>query len=84
VGNLVKIWVSIPENLDMVGLKDAFRRYFGTEWNDVLDAFDRSFEYNEANTAYFAVCDLHPVKGLTLDRLLVKDGNRKPPNIIAS
>jgi hypothetical protein len=84
VGNLHKLWGSVPENLDMAGLKKAFRGYFGAEWTDVLDAADISFAYNAANTAYFAVRDLRPVEALTLNRLLADHGGIKPLNLIVS
>jgi hypothetical protein len=65
-------------------LQDAFRSYFGAEWAEVLDAAEKSFPYNAANNAYFAVRDLRPVENLTLEQLLEKKGIGQPPNIIVS
>jgi hypothetical protein len=84
VGNLDKVWVAVPEDGTAEELQDAFRRCFGVEWRGVLDATDKSFAYNAANTAYFAVRDLHPEQNLTLDQLLEREGVGKPPNIIVS
>jgi hypothetical protein len=84
VGNLFKIWLSVPEDASMEELHDAFQNHFGAKWDEVLDAADTSFAYNSANNAYFAVSDLRPVDDLTLDQLLKKNGIDKPPNIIVS
>jgi len=50
----------------------------------VLDVADKSFAYNAANIAYFAVRDLRPLENLTLEQLLEKEGSGQPPNIIVS
>ena len=84
VGNLDKIWLSIPADVPMMELQDAFRGYFGVGWDKVLDTADPSFYYNAFNRAYFAVRDLLPVEDLTLDQLSGKDGIDKPPHIIVS
>jgi hypothetical protein len=84
VGNLDKVWLAVPEDVAAEKLQDAFRGYFGVEWAEVLDVTDKSFAYNAANNAYFAVRDLRPVENLTLDQLLEKEGIGKPPNIIVS
>ena len=84
MGNFDKVWLAVPEDVAAEELRDAFRGYFGVEWDEVLDVTDKSFAYNAANNAYFAVRDLRPVENLTLDQLLEKEGIGKPPNIIAS
>jgi hypothetical protein len=60
------------------------RQYFGAEWDEVLAVADKSFPYNAANNAYFAVRDLRPVENLTLEQLLEEKGMGQSPNIIAS
>ena len=84
MGNLFKIWLSVPDDVSMEELQKAFQTHFGVEWEEVLDAADTSFAYNSANNAYFAVSDLCSVDGLTLDQLLGKNGTGTPPNIIVS
>ena len=84
VGSLDRVWLAVPENVAPEELQDAFRSYFGAEWAEVLDVAEKSFTYNAFNNAYFAVCDLRPVKNLTLDQLLEKKGIGHPPNIIVS
>jgi hypothetical protein len=84
VGNLDKVWLAVPEDVAEEELQDAFRQYFGAEWHEVLAAADKSFSYNAANNAYFAVRDLRPAENLTLERLLQQKGIAQPPNIIAS
>jgi hypothetical protein len=74
----------VPEDVAAEELQDAFRSYFGAEWAEVLDAAEKSFAYNAANNAYFAVRDLRPVEDLTLEQLLEKKGIGQPPNIIVS
>ena len=51
---------------------------------EVLAVSDKSFSYNAANDAYFAVRDLRPAENLTLEQLLATKGIGQPPNIIAS
>jgi hypothetical protein len=84
VGNLDKIWLAVPEDVAVEELQDAFRSYFGVEWAEVLDVADKSFAYNAANKAYFAVRDLRPLENLTLEQLLEEKGIGQPPNIIVS
>jgi hypothetical protein len=84
VGNLDRIWLAVPEDAAEAELQNAFRTYFGAEWAEVLDVADKSFAYNVANTAYFAVRDLRPIENLTLEQLLEKKGTGKPANIIVS
>ena len=84
MGNLDKVWLAVPEDVSAEELQDAFGGYFGVEWAEVLDVIDKSFAYNAANTAYFAVRDLHPVQNLTLDQLIERKRVGKPPNIIVS
>ena len=74
----------MPEDVAAEELKNAFRSYFGAQCAEVLDAAEKSFTYNAANNAYFAVRNLHPVEDLTLEELMEKKGIRQPPNIIAS
>jgi hypothetical protein len=83
-GKLDKVWLAVPEDVTAEELQDAFRSYFGAEWAEVLDAAEKSFEYNASNNAYFAVRDLRPVEDLTLEHLLEKTGVGQPPNIIVS
>lgn len=84
VGNLEKVWLAVPEDVEAEELQDAFRSYFGAEWAEVLDVAEKSFAYNAANNAYFAVRNLHPVENLTLEQLLEKKGIGQPSNIIVS
>jgi hypothetical protein len=84
VGSLDKVWVAGPEGVSEQELRDAFRTYFGAEWDDVLDAADTSFAYNTANDVYFAVRNLRPVTDKILDDLVEKNGGVQPPNIIVS
>lgn len=65
-------------------MREAFRKYFDAEWDEVLDAADKSFAYNAANCAYFSVGDLRPVESLTLEELLKKNAPCPAPNIIVS
>jgi hypothetical protein len=83
VGNLDKIWLAVPEDVAEEELQDAFRSYFGAQWDEVLHAAEKSIAYNAANDAYFAVRDLRPVDNLTLEELLEKKESGQPPNIIA-
>ena len=41
-----------------------------------LDAADKSFPYNAANTAYFAVRELRPVENLTLRHFSGRERDR--------
>ena len=84
VGNLDKVWQEVPEDAAEEELQSAFRSYFGAEWDEVLNAAEKSHAYNAANTSYFSVRDLHPVEDLTLEQLLEKRGLGRPPNIIVS
>ncbi|MCP4631127.1 MAG: hypothetical protein GY850_47595 [bacterium] len=84
MGNLFKIWLSVPDDASKAELHDAFQKHFGAKWNEVLNAAQTSFAYNSINNAYFALTDLHPVGDLKLDQLLKKNGIDKPPNIIVS
>jgi hypothetical protein len=74
----------VPEEVSAEELREAFRKYFGAEWGEVLEAADKSFAYNAANRAYFGVRQLRPVINLTLEELLEKIGGAPAPNIIAS
>ena len=84
VGNLDKVWLAVPDDVATEELQDAFQSYFGEEWVEVLSVSEKSFTYNAANNAYFAVRDLRPVENLTLEQLLEKKGIGRPPNIIVS
>ncbi len=84
VGNLDKVWLAVPDDVAAEELQDVFRSYFGAECAEVLAVSEKSFTYNAANNAYFAVRDLRPVENLTLEQLLKKKGIGRPPNIIVS
>ncbi|MFZ0450367.1 MAG: hypothetical protein WAL98_14115 [Desulfatiglandaceae bacterium] len=84
VGNLDKVWLTVPEDVAAEELQNAFRTYFGAEWAEVIDVAEESFSYNAFNNAYFAVRDLRPLENLTLDQLLEKKGSAPQPNIIVS
>ena len=84
MGNLDKIWLSTPQDVEATELKAAFKDHFGREWDRVLDTAERFFAYNAWNNTYFAVRNLCPLKDLTLDRLLGENGIGKPPNVIVS
>ena len=84
VGNLDKVWLTVPEDVSEEELQAAFRSYFGEDWPEVLNVTNKSFDYNAANNAYFAVRDLRPVENLTLEQLSEKKGICQPPNIIVS
>lgn len=84
VGNLGKVWLDVPDAVAEEELQDAFRHHFGAGWDEVLDAANKSFSYNAANNAYFAVRDVSPLENLTLEQLLEKEGIGQSPNIIAS
>uniref|UniRef100_A0A7C1FDQ6 Uncharacterized protein n=1 Tax=Ammonifex degensii TaxID=42838 RepID=A0A7C1FDQ6_9THEO len=84
VGNLDKVWLTVPEDVMAEELQDAFRSYFGAEWTEVLAGTEKSFAYHAANNAYFAVRGLRPVENLTLEQLLEAKGVGRPPNIIVS
>ncbi|MDY6857209.1 MAG: hypothetical protein SWO11_21410 [Thermodesulfobacteriota bacterium] len=84
VGNLDKVWLTVPEDITSEELKNAFRSYFGAEWAEVLDVADKSFIYNAANNAYFAIRDIRHIENLTLEQLSEKKEVRKPPNIVVS
>ena len=84
VGSLDRVWIAVPEDVAAEELQDAFQGYFGAEWAEILDVAEKSFAYNAANNAYFAVRDLRPVQNLTLEQLLEKKGISKTPNIIIS
>ena len=84
VGSLGKIWLQLQEDADEGEMRDAFRTFFCAEWTEVIDVAEKSFAYNAANDAYFAVCDLHPLEHLTLEQLLEEKGMGTPLNIIVS
>lgn len=84
VGDLDKVWMEVPEDVSAEEFKHVFRSYFGVEWTEVLDATNKSYYYNAANNAYFAVSKLRLVENLTLDQLLEKEDVVQPPNIIIS
>jgi hypothetical protein len=54
------------------------------EWDEVLDAADKSFSYNAANSAYFAVHKLCSVENLSLEQVQEKNGIGHKANIIVS
>ncbi len=84
MGNLEKVWFTVPEDVPAEEFREAFRKYFGAEWAEVLDAADKSFGYSALNNAYFSVSDLRPVENLTLEELLEKKAPSVSPNIVAS
>ena len=84
VGTLDKVWLAVPEDVTAEELQNSFRSYFGAECAEVLNAADKSFVYNAANNAYFAVRDLRPVKNMTLEQLLEKRTIGHRPNIVVS
>ena len=84
VGNLDKVWIDVPEEAQEEELFDAFRLHFGAESAEVLAVADKSFSYNAANNAYFAVRNLRPIENLTLEQLLEQKGVDRSSNIIAS
>ncbi len=84
MGKLNKIWLSVPKDVPVAELPDAFSSHFGAKWGEVLNTSETSLAYNAFNDTYFAVSDLRPVENLTLDRLLGKSGINKPPNVIVS
>ncbi len=65
-------------------LQAAFGRYFGADWDEVLDAFDKTFAYSAENNGYFSVRGLRRLENLTLEELLVKGAHELSANIIAS
>jgi hypothetical protein len=84
VGNLDLVWLALPEDPAEGEIQVAFQNYFGVGWAEVLDTAEKSFTYNAANNAWFAVRDLRPLENLTLEQLLEKKGIGRPPNIIVS
>jgi hypothetical protein len=84
VGSLDKVWFSVPEDTTAEELSESFRSFFGAEWDDVLDATEKSFAYNAANDAYFAVRNLRTLENVTLEQLLEIKELSRPPNIIVS
>ncbi len=84
VGNLDRVWLTVPDDVSAAELQKAFRYYFDAEWAEVLEVSDKSFAYNAFNNAYFSVRGLRPVENLTLDQLLAREVIDKPPNIIVS
>ncbi len=84
MGSLHKVWLNVPEDVTAEKLKDAFRRFFGAEWRDVLDAAAKSFGYNAPNNGYFAVRNLRALENVTLDQVLKEKGIGSPPNVIVS
>ena len=84
VGTLKKVWLNIPQDISEEIFKKAFNDYFGSGWGDVLDAVDKSFEYNAYNTVYFSVGDIELIENVSLDQLLEEKGLCQPPNIVVS
>lgn len=84
VGNLKKVWFEVPEYVSEEEFANTFKDYFGAEWVEVLDAVDRSFEYNAYNTAYFSVGNIETIDNVTLDQLLEEKGLCQPPNVVVS
>ncbi len=84
VGNFKKLWRQIPQDVSEEEYKKAFKDYFDRGWEDVLDAVDRSFEYNVYNSVYFSVGDIVSIDNVTLDYLLEEKGLYLPPNVVVS
>jgi hypothetical protein len=86
VGNLDKVWLTVPAGANVEDLQDAFKSYFGAKWNEVLSVSvaEESFDYHAVNNAYFAVRDIRPIGNLALEQLLETKGITRPPNIIIS
>ena len=84
VGSIDKVWLAVPDDREAENVRDAFRSYFGAEWDEVLDVAEKSFAYNASNSAYFAVQNLRTLDNLTLEQLLENKGGVHPPNIIVS
>ena len=84
VGSLKKVWLEIPQDVSEEEYKKAFEFYFGAGWDHILDAVDRSFEYNVFNTGYFSAGAVKPIENVTLDLLLEEKGLHLPPNVVVS
>lgn len=84
VGSLKKIWLDIPQDVSEKEFKRAFENYFKESFGKVLNAADKSFEYNAFNTAYFSAGDVELIDNLKLDRLLEEKGYCQPPNVVVS
>ncbi|MGC8495280.1 MAG: hypothetical protein ACP5SH_26490 [Syntrophobacteraceae bacterium] len=65
-------------------LQAAFAGYFGAGWDEVLDAFDKSFAYSAENDGYFSVRGLRRLENVTLEELLEKGVPVFSVNILAS
>ena len=84
VGRLKKIWIDFPGNIVEKEFRKTFEDCFGAGWGEVLDAADKSFEYNAYNTAYFSVGNIESIENVTLDQLLEEKRFYQPPNVILS
>ena len=84
VGDLIKIWSDIPQDVSEKEFEKAFKDYFSSESGDVLDAVEKSFEYNTYNTVYFSVGNIETIDNVTLDQLPEEKGLSRPPNVVVS
>lgn len=84
VGNLNRVWLDVPLYASSEGLHKAFQNYFGAEWEKVLNAVDKSFQYNTFNDTYFSVDSLKPLENITLDQIIEGNKASQIPNIIVS
>lgn len=84
MGNLGKVWVDIPDDIDsMEELQSYFNRFFGVSWNDVLVGAEKSFGHHASYDAYFAVKNLKAVTDMTVEQLLEQKSAIRPLNIVA-
>ena len=84
VGNLGKVWSTVPEDLSAEAFQQEFLINFRANWPEVLDTADKSFTYNAFNNAYFAIEGIHTIENLTLDKLLENERADTKMNIIVS
>jgi len=84
VGNLEKVCFLASDDVAVADMQDAFRSLFGFGWTEVLDVAETSFDYVSANEVFFSINNLRPLKDLTLEKFLEKQGIQRPPNIVVS
>lgn len=84
VGNLNRVWLDVPHYASSEELHKAFQNYFGAEWEKVLNAVDKSSQYNTFNDTYFLVDSLKPLENITLDKIFEDNSASQMPNIIVS
>ena len=84
MGNLDKVWLTVPEEVSAEELQAAFQTHFGATWFEVLDAADQSFAYNAATSDYYAEPDLRSQENQTLEQHQEERDSGQAPNIIVS